>query len=63
MSLLSKFYARRSLDRELEQTLRLRKNDPTADAFGGRVYTTSDIELLEEEMVPWIRRKRRRKAS
>lgn len=54
---------RRPSDRELEQALHIRKNDPTAEAFGGRVYTTDDIKRLEEERVPWLKRKRRRIAS
>jgi len=47
-------------DHDLEQWLRLRKVDPTRDQFGGRRYSSADIEALEEEKVPWLKAKRRR---
>lgn len=47
-------------DRDLERNLGIRPHDPTRDAFGARRYSQRDIELLEEEKVPWLRAKRRR---
>lgn len=60
MSLPRRMLQRQSADRELERKLNLRKNDPTRDTFGGKRYSRADIEALEEEMVPWLKAKRRR---
>lgn len=48
---------RKRSDRDFERSLGLRKNDPYAEAAGRR-YTPADIEVLEEERVPWLKQRR-----
>lgn len=60
MSLPEQMKRRRRADRELEVKYNIAKNDPLAQALGGRRYSQADVEALEEEMVPWLRRARRR---
>ena len=60
MNLERRMRQRNRQDHDLEQWLRLRKVDPTRDQFGGRCYSSADIEALEEEKVPWLKAKRRR---
>lgn len=59
MSLEKRMKARRQRDEELEQSLDVRKNDPTVDLYGGIRYSRKDVEDLEEDRVPWLRAKRR----
>lgn len=59
MSFWRKIEKRREEDDEMEQTVGVQKNDPLATKIG-RTYTPADIERLEEERVPWLRKRRRR---
>lgn len=58
MSIIRLLEERRRKDAELERDLRLQKNDPTRERYGGILYSPADIKKLEEEKVPWLRRKR-----
>jgi hypothetical protein len=50
---------KKTQDQRFEQRARIRRRDPQADKVGGRVYSPDDIRALEEERVPWLRRRRR----
>ncbi len=58
MSLMRRIEKRRREDSELERQLRIKKNDPVTEHYGGIRYSRKDIEELEREKLPW-RRKRR----
>jgi hypothetical protein len=53
MSFWQKIHARRAKDAALEVQAGVRRNVPQA-------YSPADIRRLEEERVPWLKRKRRR---
>lgn len=59
MRFLQKILARKERDAEMERELGIPKNDPDSKRYGG-FYSRADIERLEEEMVPWLRRKRQK---
>lgn len=59
MSFADKRYARHLRDKDLERYLGLKPHDPMREAVGGRRYSSQDVESLEEEKVPWLKRKRR----
>lgn len=61
MSLPKRMKERKTEDRALEARLRIRKNDPTAEAYGGVVYSTEDIKDLENEKLAGVRRYLRHK--
>lgn len=53
--------ARQQADREYEAAARVKHLDTTAERYsGGNTYSRADIEALENEILPWRRRKRRR---
>lgn len=52
MSLLDRIRARQEADKELEQRHRISRS-------GRPAVSRADVEAIEDEMVPWMARKRR----
>lgn len=61
MSLPNRMRKRKLEDRALEARLRVRKHDPTAEAFGNVVYSPDDIKKLEYEKLKHVQAHFRRK--
>lgn len=59
MSFWKKIERRREADQEIEQAVGVKKADPLAVKVG-RTYTPADIEELEAERVPWLRKRKHR---
>lgn len=62
MSLPRKIEDRKRQDADLERELKIRRNDPVSDKLGGVRYSPADIEALENELLPWLKRKRRNRS-
>jgi hypothetical protein len=60
MSLPRRIAERKERDADMERELRIRKNDPLTERYGGVTYSPADIEALENERLPWLKRKRNR---
>jgi hypothetical protein len=60
MSLPRRIADRKRKDPDIERQLRIRKHDPLTDRYGGVTYSPADIEALENERLPWLKRKRNR---
>ena len=67
MSFWKKIQRQREADQEYVEAInqtpesryaKVTVNDPLAVKIG-RTYTTADIERLEEEFAPWLRKRRR----
>lgn len=59
MSFADKRYRRRLRDQDLERYLGLKPNDRLRDLLPGNRYSAQDIEALEEEKLPGLKRRRR----